>query len=129
MKTFALKLAGVAALATAALPGQAVAQSAAPAEYDRAMYETLMDCATLQVIFGIASDSEEKKQESANTGAAFYSAAEALSGTKVPDLAAELKPRQTKIMGWITTKDKAATHLAKTCGAILAVGRNAPGKK
>jgi len=126
MKSFALKLAGVAALAAAALPGQAVAQ--ANAEYDRAMYETLMDCATLQVIFGIASDTEEKKQESATTGAAFYSAAEALSGTKVPDLGAELKPRQTRIMGWITSKDKAATRLAKTCGAIIAVGQNVPRK-
>ncbi|MBN8483416.1 MAG: hypothetical protein J0L50_01440 [Sphingomonadales bacterium] len=126
MKFFALKLAGVAALAAAALPGQAVAQ--ANAEYDRAMYETLMDCATLQVIFGIASDTEEKKQESATTGAAFYSAAEALSGTKVPDLGAELKPRQTRIMGWITSKDKAATRLAKTCGAIIAVGQNVPRK-
>ncbi len=126
MKTFALKLAGVAALAAAALPGQAVAQ--ANAEYDRAMYDTLMDCATLQVIFGIASDNDKQKEESATTGAAFYSAAEALSGTKVPDLATELQPRQTKIMGWITNKDKAATRLAKTCGAIIAVGQNVPRK-
>ncbi|MFN3517060.1 MAG: hypothetical protein ACK4YM_07860 [Novosphingobium sp.] len=127
MKTFAIKLAGVAALAAATLPGQAMAQ--ADAEYDRAMYETLMDCAALQVIFGIASDNEAQKDESATTGAAFYSAAEALSGTKVPDLAAELKPRQDRIMGWITSKDKAATRLAKTCGAIIAVGQNVPRKK
>lgn len=126
MTKFALKLAGAAALATFALPGQAMAQ--ADAEYDRAMYETLMDCATLQVIFGIASDSEEKKNQSATMGAAFYSAAEALSGTKVPDLGAELKPRQDRIMGWITSKDKAATRLAKTCGAIIAVGQNVPRK-
>lgn len=126
MTNFALKLAGAAALAAAAMPGQAMAQ--ANADYDRAMYDTLMDCATLQVIFGIASDTEEKKKEAAGTGAAFYSAAEALSGSKVPDLGAELKPRQTRIMGWITSKDMAATRLAKTCGAIISVGQNVPRK-
>ena len=61
MTNFALKLAGAAALVAAAMPGQAMAQ--ANADYDRAMYDTLMDCATLQVIFGIASDTEEKKKE------------------------------------------------------------------
>lgn len=123
MKQIALKLAGAAILAATVLPGQAMAQKN---EYDRAMYETLMDCATLQVIFGIASDTEARKEESANTGAAFLVAAESMSGTKVTDLGAELKPRQERIMGWITGKDPAASRLAKTCGAIISVGRNAP---
>lgn len=126
MTKFSLKLAGIAALAAAALPGQAMAQNTA--QYDRAMYDTLMDCATLQVLFGVAAENEAGKEEAANTGAAFLIAAENLSGTKVADLGAELKPRQQKIMGWITNKDMAATRLAKTCGAIIGVGQNIPKK-
>lgn len=126
MTKFALKLAGIAALAVVALPGQAMAQSTV--QYDRAMYDTLMDCATLQVLFGVAAENEAKKEEAANTGAAFLVAAENLSGAKVTDLGAELKPRQEKIMGWITSKDMAATRLARTCGAIIGVGQNVPKK-
>ena len=128
MTKFTLKLAGVAALAAVtALPVQAVAQTSD--QYDRAMFDTLMDCATLQVLFGSVANDEDGKKEAANTGAAFLVAAETLSGSKVGDLGAELKPRQDKIMGWVTSKDMAATRLAKTCGAIIAVGQNVPKSK
>lgn len=126
MTKLALKLACLVALATASLPGPTMAQN--DAEYDRGMYETLMDCAALQVIFGVIADNQAQREEAATTGAAFMIAAETLAGTKVNDIGAELKPRQDRIMGWITSKDKAATRLAKTCGAIIGVGQNVPKK-
>ncbi|MBN8483417.1 MAG: hypothetical protein J0L50_01445 [Sphingomonadales bacterium] len=122
MFKYSLKLAGLAAFAASAvLPAPAIAQAQ---DYDKATYDLLMDCVTLQILFAGAAENEAQKNDSATMAAAYLSAANVLTGTEVKDLGAEIKPRRDRIMGWISSDDPRAKRLTMSCGAIFRVGKD-----
>lgn len=124
MKTVSRVLAAASALSMlAAVPAPAQAQ-----DYDTSVYNLMLDCTALQILFASAADSEAEKNKSAASAAAFLTAANVLSGTEIKDLGSEIKPRRERIMGWISKNDPAATRLTKSCAAMISVGRNDPGK-
>ena len=124
MKTVSRVLAAASALSMlAAVPAPAQAQ-----DYDTSVYNLMLDCTALQILFASASDTEAEKNKSAASAAAFLTAANVLSGTEIKDLGSEIKPRRERIMGWISKNDPAATRLTKSCAAMISVGRNDPGK-
>jgi methionine synthase I (cobalamin-dependent) len=103
----------------AAVPAPAVAQ-----EYDPALYETLLDCTTLQILFAQVADTEAEKKDAANMAVGFLTAAQSLSGVEVKDLSTVINPRKAKILGWLDKKDAAAARLTKSCAAIFNVHKN-----
>ncbi|MFN3517061.1 MAG: hypothetical protein ACK4YM_07865 [Novosphingobium sp.] len=122
MFKYPLRLAGLFAFAaSAALPAPVMAQAR---DYDKATYDLLMDCMTLQILFAGAAENEAQKNDAANMAAAYLSAVNVLTGTEVKDLGAEIKPRRERIMGWIASDDPRAKRLTISCGAIFRVGKD-----
>jgi len=122
MKSLLRTATGLAAFASLSLlPAPAAAQTA---EYDTALYDLMLDCATLQVIFASAGKNDAEKTDSANMGAAYLMAAETLSGTQIADLGKVLTPRRERIMGWITSKNPNSMKLVKSCASIFTVHKN-----
>ncbi len=123
MKTFAFKLAGAAALAAAALPGQAMAQSHVQ-DPQQAAYDLLMDCVTLQILFGSAAQDEARKNEATNMGVAYLTAIGVLTGKEIGDLGPQVNPRRERILGWISNDNPNAKKLTMACAAIFRVGKD-----
>lgn len=111
------------AITAAALVAIAPAPSAAQ-EYDAGLYDTLLDCTALHILFAAASDDKAGKDNSAANAAAFLDAAQTLSGKEVGDLGSVITPRRAKILAWLEKKDPAINRLTKSCAVIARVGRN-----
>lgn len=119
-----LKLSGLAAFAAAvALPAPAFAQAHVQ-DPQQAAYDLLMDCVTLQIMFGAAAKDEARKEEATNMGVAYLSAIGVLTGKEIKDIGPEVNPRRTRIMGWITSDNPNATKLTMACAAIYRVGKD-----
>ncbi len=112
----------VSATILALLPIPASAQTAS---YDPAVYDMLLDCTALQVLFAQAADKEADKTTAANNAVGYLSAAQYLAGSDIKDLGAELKPRRERILAMLGKKDGSAERLVKTCSAVMKVGVNA----
>ncbi len=110
------------AAAVALLPVQVSAQAS---DYDTAVYDLLLDCTALQVLFAQAADKEADKATAANNAVGYLSAAQYLSGSDVSDLGAVLKPRRERILAMLGKKDGSAERLVKSCSAVMKVGVNA----
>ena len=96
MKSFLRTGAGLlAAASVVTAPMQASAQTAA---YDTVLYDLLLDCTALQVLFAQASDNEADKKSASNKAVGYLSAANTLSGSDVKDLGPVLQPRRAKIL-------------------------------
>ena len=123
MKSFLRTGAGLlAAASVVTAPMQASAQTAA---YDTVLYDLLLDCTALQVMFAQASDNEADKKSASNKAVGYLSAANTLSGSDVKDLGPVLQPRRAKILASLDKKDGTAERLVKSCAAIYLVGTNA----
>ena len=116
-------MAATAAAMVAIAPAPATAQ-----EYDPALYETLLDCTALHILFAAAARNEDAKKESAGKAAAFLNAAQTLSGKEVGDIGPVIAPRRAKILAWLDKKDPAINRLTKSCAVIQRVGYNSPSK-
>lgn len=103
-----------------AVPAPAQAQS-----YDTVLYDTLLDCTALQILFAQAADKPEDKNDAANKAVGYLTAANTLSGTEIKDLGPVMAPRRQKILGMLDKKDGSAERLTKSCAAIFLVGKNA----
>lgn len=122
MKTLLRSAAGLMAAASLiAVPVPAMAQAN---DYDPALYDLLLDCTALQVIFATAGKDDAEKNDSANMAAAYLSAAQTLSGIKIDDLGKVISPRRDRIMGWITGKSPNSIKLVKSCASIFVVHKN-----
>jgi hypothetical protein len=122
MKVFLRTGAGIAAAASLALaPVTASAQANA---HDPVLYDMLLDCTALQLLFSQAGDTEAEKTDNRNMAVGFLSAAQALSGTDIKDLGAEMKPRTAKLLDWLNKKDPKLNTLVKSCASVLLVGKN-----
>lgn len=122
MKTLLRTVAGLSAAASLGLmPAPAAAQTV---EYDTALYDLLLDCTALQVIFASAGKDDAEKKDSANMAAAYLAAAQTLSGAEVSDLAKVITPRRERIMGWITSKSPNSMKLVRSCASIFVVHKN-----
>lgn len=116
---------------TATTAAAMVAIAPAPAaaqEYDPALYETLLDCTALHILFAAAANDEAAKKESAGNAAAFLDAAQTLSGKELDDIGPVISPRRAKILAWLDKKDPAINRLTKSCAVIQRVGLNGPHK-
>jgi hypothetical protein len=123
MKSFLRTGAGLLAAASVLVaPVQASAQTAA---YDTVLYDLLLDCTALQVLFAQASDSEADKKSASSKAVGYLSAANTLSGAEIKDLSPVLQPRRAKILASLDKKDGSAERLVKSCAAIYLVGTNA----
>jgi hypothetical protein len=123
MKSFLRTGAGLlAAASVVAAPMQASAQAA---NYDTVLYDLLLDCTALQVLFAQASDSEADKKAASNKAVGYLSAANTLSGAEIKDLGPVLQPRRAKILAMLDKKDGSTEKLVKSCAAIYLVGTNA----
>lgn len=112
----------LAAASVALLPVQATAQSS---NYDPVLYDLLLDCVALQVLFAQAADKEADKTSAANNAVGYMTAAQQLSGIEIKELGPVLSPRRTKILGMLDKKDGSAERLVKSCAAIMKVGVDA----
>lgn len=110
------------AASVAFLPVQATAQSS---NYDPVLYDLLLDCVALQVLFAQAADKEADKTRAANDAVGYMTAAQQLSGVEIKELGPVLSPRRTKILGMLDKKDGSAERLVKSCAAIMKVGVDA----
>lgn len=119
------KLARKSVAAFAALSLTAMASTPAAAqEYDQALYDTLLDCTALHVLFAAAASDKAGKDDSAVNAASYLDAAQTLSGQEVKDLGSVITPRRTKILSWLDKKDPAINRLTKSCAVITRVGKN-----
>ena len=117
--------AGAGLLAAASLALTPVQAAAKAKDYDPVVYNLLLDCAAMQILFAQVSDTKEDKEASTNRAVGFISAANALSGEDLKDFKAALDPRMTKITNMITSKDPMVDRLVGSCAAIERVGRDA----
>ncbi len=117
--------AGTGLLAAASVAILPVPVSAQTTSYDPVLYDMLLDCTALQVLFAQAADKEEDKTTAANRAVGYLSAAQYLSGAEVKDLGPVLKPRTQKILDMLGKKDGSAERLTKSCAAIMKVGVDA----
>ncbi|MEQ1497061.1 MAG: hypothetical protein ABL914_00235 [Novosphingobium sp.] len=123
MKTILRSSVGLLTAASMALiPVQASAQAN---DYDPVMYNLLMDCAAMQILFAQAGESAAEKEKSTNSAVGFVSAANTLSGKEIKDFDAEFNPRQARLLAMLDKKDPALTRMVRSCGAIERVGRDA----
>jgi hypothetical protein len=124
MLKYSMKLAGLAAFAASAvLPAPALAQSHVQ-DPQQAAYDLLMDCVTLQILFGVAAQDENRKNEATNMGVAYLSAIGVLTGKEIKDLGPEVNPRRERILGWISSDNPNAKKLTMACAAIFRVGKD-----
>lgn len=120
MKFSTFKSMAVATLSATSL----AAAPAAAQDYDQSLYDTLLDCTSLHVLFAAAADNKAGKDESAASAAAYLDAAQTLSGSEIKDLGSVITPRRTKILAWLDKKDPAINRLTKSCAVITRVGKN-----
>jgi hypothetical protein len=116
---------GMGLLTAASLALMPVPAAAATNDYDPAVYNLLLDCATLHTLFAQAADSKEDKDKATNSAVGFISAAESLSGVELKDYAAEINPRQAKLLDMLHKDGDGVKRLARSCAAIERVGRDA----
>lgn len=116
---------GAGLLAAASVVTAPVQVSAQTATYDTVLYDLLLDCTALQVLFVQASDNEADKKSASNKAVGYLSAANTLSGSEIKELGPALQPRSAKILAMLAKKDGTAERLVKSCAAIYLVGTNA----
>ncbi len=116
---------GAGLLAAASLVAAPIQASAQTTNYDPVLYDLLLDCVALQVLFAQAADTDADKKGASNKAVGYLSAANALSGTEIKELAPVMQPRRTKILASLDKKDGSAERLVKSCAAIYLVGTNA----
>ncbi|MBD3730539.1 MAG: hypothetical protein IE933_12620 [Sphingomonadales bacterium] len=120
MKLIASAAAMVAAASLATSPLMAATDN----NYDPVMYDMMLDCAALQILFANNSDKQEDKDDSIKMGAAFLTSAQEMSGSEINDLGPVISPRIEKIKGWINSDADKARRLTKTCAYVLKIGKN-----
>lgn len=120
------RIASAAAFVAAASLAIAPVAAQAAEDYDPVMYDMMLDCASLQILFANNSDDEKGKQDSVKMGAAFLTSAQEMSGIEINDLKPVVTPRMNKIKGWLGSDDgKAkARRLTRTCAYVLKIGKN-----
>ena len=116
---------GAGLLAAASLVAMPMQASADAANYDTAIYDLMLDCTALQVLFAQAADTDADKKAASNKAVGYLSAANTLSGSEIKDLGPVLQPRRAKILASLDKKDGSAERLVKSCAAIYLVGTNA----
>ncbi|MCB2087311.1 MAG: hypothetical protein R3E18_09530 [Sphingomonadaceae bacterium] len=118
------KLASTAAFLLAAASMTAAPLQAQSNDYDPAMYDMMLDCAALQILFANNAKDEAGKQDSIKMGASFLTSAQEMSGNDLSDLSTVISPRVTKISGWVSNDQAKARKLTKTCAYVLKIGKN-----